>query len=142
MMEELGITPETESIYEDLLAQGYDEETIAAILSLSGLSGQTQDIQQQQEFINQLRNSAGPTGRTAGNVYMAANPLEHVGHGLKSGIAEFQTARNRRETQRLRAEQERIRGDFLKRAGGKSPSSAPGEIPSAFRDPNALRRMT
>ena len=140
-MEELGIEPGIESIYEDLLAQGYDEETIAAILSLSGLSGQTQDIQQQQEFINQLRNSKGPTGRTAGNIYMAANPLEHLGHGLKSGIAEFQTADNRRETQRLRAEQEALRLEFLK-GGGKPPSSAPREIPSAFRDPNALRRMT
>jgi len=141
-MEELGITPETESMYEDLLAQGYDEDTIAAILSLSGLSGQTQDIQQQQEYINQLRNSAGPTGRTAGNIYMAANPLEHLGHGLRSGIAEFQTARNRKETQRLRAEQERLRLDFLKGGGRKPESPASGEIPSAFRDTTSLRRMT
>ena len=45
-------------------------------------TGEQSGLEYQRDTADELRNRAGPEGRSQGDVYVAANPLEHLASGL------------------------------------------------------------
>lgn len=58
-------------------------EVLAELLALGGIEGQLGDLAGQEQLAQMLRYRQGPEGRQAGRVYTAANPLEHLAHGIQ-----------------------------------------------------------
>lgn len=78
-----------------------DEEDLNAILGLSTGDEKAAQLQSQLLSANKLRGQRGPEGRMYGNMYTAANPLEHAAHawqGIKAG----------KDVERLTSEQDQL----------------------------------
>jgi hypothetical protein len=61
----------------------YDPRMLDALLGTYGQQMELDALTEQLAQAEALRGVATPEGRQAGNVYMAANPLEHLGVGLQ-----------------------------------------------------------
>jgi len=123
------------SAYDRLLEQGYTEEQIASILGLAGLSSEEMDMKRQQEEADALRATPGPEGRTAGNIYQAANPMEHIGAGMKqyAGMRQSQDLEARRPE--IWDEQMKRRMEYLRRGAAgapATPAATPGAPPQVY----------
>lgn len=119
-----------ESTYQRLVDGGYTEEQIKMILGLAGLEEDKGTLSTQFEMARALRNPQGPEGRQAGNVYVASNPLEHVGDvgNYYTGTRGVNAIYARQKA--LQDEQMKRRMEYLK-MGGTKPSiemSVPGAI--------------
>lgn len=113
-----------ESIYQRLVDQGYTEDQIQQILSLAGLEGDQARLGEQLDLAKALRRPGAPEGRQAGNLYVASNPLEHIGdvgqyYQGNKGISNVYG-----EQKRVQDEQMKRRLEYLK-AGGKSTPPTP-----------------
>lgn len=119
--------PGQESAYERLLAQGYSEEQIAAILGLAGLNQELGGLDKQRALAQTLRDAPTPQGRQAGRVYRAANPLEHLGGTMQFFGGERQLDRIDQREQDIINEQTKRRAEFLRRKlqTGTVPTSKP-----------------
>lgn len=113
-----------ESTYQRLVEQGYSESQIRMILELAGLEGDTTRATEQLELAKALRRMNSPEGRQAGNVYVASNPLEHIGDvgNYYAGTRNMQTLYG--EQKRIQDEQMRRRLEYLK-AGQAAPAASP-----------------
>lgn len=68
-----------ESVYQGLLAQGYSDEQIQAILELGGLNKQDANLDRQRKMAQRMRETPLHDGRTTNGVFTSAHPLELVG---------------------------------------------------------------
>jgi hypothetical protein len=87
------------------------EQLQALLLEGSAYGEEMSDLEKQQMMADALRMEASPEGRSAGRVYVAANPLEHIGAGIKQyqGKKQSEELAKTKEEKRA-AERERLRG--------------------------------
>jgi len=64
----------------------FSEDTLSKLLAGQQAQAQLSPLEEQMKRVNELRRFAAPQGRGAGDVYQAANPLEHIG-ALMSSLA-------------------------------------------------------
>jgi len=62
---------------------GIDRELAETLLGTYGDQLELGAMEKQLAQAEALRDAAAPEGRTAGRVYVAANPLEHLGKGIQ-----------------------------------------------------------
>lgn len=116
-----------ESQYQRLLGEGYTEDQIRMILSLGGLNSETGQLDKQMKYADKLRGTEMPEGRTAGNMYVAANPLEFIGAGMKQHAGMKQSENIFNQQKILQDEMMRRRMEYLK--GGANPGLQQSTIP-------------
>ena len=108
-------------------------------------AGEKGDLDEQMSQADVLRGSASPAGRQTGNVYTAANPLEHLASTARSGLGSYQAKQLRDKTDALRGDQRGMLAGMGKRMGsGGAPAAAPGGFTDptsslAALDPNFMR---
>jgi hypothetical protein len=103
-------------------------EVLAKLIELSTKDDEMGLLNQQLGYAEMLRDTAMPEGRDAGRVYVAANPLEHLGAGI-------QRYRGMKDVKDLREKQQGVLGDqrsgrmtmadLLRGALGKKQTTAP-----------------
>lgn len=64
------------------------DEDLQKLVELGVIDENMAENQRQMRLAEQLRYQASPEGRMAGRVYVAANPLEHLGKGLEQWNAQ------------------------------------------------------
>lgn len=91
----------TEEQYGEIEAQtGYTQEALEAMFQAGVVPDEVKLIMKQYEQASAMRDAPGPQGRAAGNVYMAANPLEHIG----AGVQKYRAGRQKQDAQQQHAE--------------------------------------
>lgn len=86
------------------LAEGLSPDLIEQIINLGGLQDQHGILKEQMGDARALRSRATPKGMMAGNVYVASNPLAHVGNAWASYRGNKQEKALRAKEQALLAE--------------------------------------
>lgn len=121
---------EEDALHDRLLDMGYSEEEIENILALAALKSEGELLGGEMDYANELRKTATPEGlNPTGRVYTAANPLQHLGTGMKRYQGE-QEARSIRERQaQIMDEQTQARLDYLRRGSQPDPSTAVAGTP-------------
>lgn len=76
------------------------EDELQKLVQLGVIDENMAENQRQMKLAEQLRYQAAPEGRQAGRVYVAANPLEHIGKGLE----QYQAIQRQKELDKQRAE--------------------------------------
>lgn len=94
-----------------LNVEDLDDETINQILGLGVADEKSGLLGQQYKQAQALRYGPGPEGRDSGRVYTAANPLEHLVHGIEG-------YRAGKDLKKLQAQQEALMNDQV--AGRKA----------------------
>lgn len=59
-----------------------NEDMIAQLSELGVAEEKLYELRRQMQRADALRSQQGPQGATAGGIYVAANPLEHLAHGI------------------------------------------------------------
>jgi hypothetical protein len=116
-----------ENQYQRLIGEGYTEDQIRMILSLGGLNAETGQLDKQQKYADKLRGTEIPEGRQVGNVYVAANPLEFIGAGMKQYAGKQQNDNLIQQQKQLQDEMMKRRLEYLK--GGANPGLQQSTIP-------------
>ena len=78
-------------------SQSAEQAQLAALLGTYGDQLELSDLEKQMAQAEALR-MATPEGRNAGRVYVAANPLEHIG----KGIGDYKLMKKRQENEAAR----------------------------------------
>jgi len=87
----------------DMEAYGLEnmtEEDLQKLVELGVIDDKMAENARQMQLAEQLRYRAGPEGRQAGRVYVAANPLEHIGRGME----QYQAIKRQKELDQQRGE--------------------------------------
>jgi hypothetical protein len=121
-----------ESIYQRLVDQGYTEDQIQQILSLAGLEGDQARLGEQLDLAKALRKPGAPEGRQAGNVYVASNPLEHIGDVGQYYRGNQGVSNVYGEQKRIQDEQMKRRMEYLKAGGPKVTPTPPTYGPQGW----------
>ena len=90
------------------------EQVQMALLGQSGYEEEMSDLEKQMMRANALRDLESPEGRHAGRVYVAANPLEHIGTGIKQWRGKQQAEMTEQEQADKREERRKSIGDITK----------------------------
>lgn len=112
-----------ETQYQRLLNDGYTEDQIRMIMELGGLNSENSQLDKQQAYADKLRDTGIPEGRSVGNVYVAANPLEFLGAGMRQYQGQKQTENIFDQQKQLQNEMMKRRMEYLK--GGVNPAMQP-----------------
>lgn len=148
-----GMNPEMEQLLREMMsdqqfmqmmqAQGQDpanfsEDELAAIYK--DYKGERETLSGQKAYANELRTQPGPQGRSAGGIYAAASPLEHLGSLAQRGVGEVM-AKNTREAEAALSKQEALgrqasARELSKAVRGGTP--AVGAQPAPAGAPGAL----
>lgn len=120
------------NFYDDLRNQGYTEEQIASILR--DYAGEEDALAQQLKMAEGLTMPT-PQGRQAGNIYTAANPLEHIGAALSTLGSQKQQRQVMADQKQLNLDKQRAMIDALRSGGagnmGGSGYGLPARSPYA-----------
>lgn len=117
------------SAYEDLLEMGYTDDQIEAIMALGGMQEESKIIGDEVGQAQQRSRFAPAQGRQAGQIYVAANPLEHLVTALRSYKGQQELEGLRGQQQDLLQKQQDARINFLRNQAGQTAPSPMGGIP-------------
>jgi hypothetical protein len=110
---------------------GLTAEQVLKLVELGVLDDETADLLQQREMaeIRSLRRQ--PEGRDTGRVYVAASPLEHIGHYMQYRRAEKEKKTIKDDLAVIRAEQAKRRGQYadILLGGGTYGGTPPAQMP-------------
>ncbi len=118
------------------ILQGMSEEERTQFLSQLGvdLGGEQEALTQQMAQAQALRGTPGPRGRRAGGTFVAANPLEFLGAGLK----QYQGGQQVQDIQGQQADVRQRGGDIrsqimamLAKQGTQPAGPVPGAMPAS-----------
>ncbi len=73
-------------------------------------------------YANDMMNTAMPEGRMAGQVYVAANPLEHLSSALRQGYGAKMRADTKKDQAQMRSDMQKGRAGFYGGDGQSSPA--------------------
>jgi len=102
---------------------------LAAISARGTYDEQMAEIERKQKLADALRYQEGPEGRQAGRVFVAANPLEHLGRGIQMYKAGKQSEELGKERETARTAQQGVydlMGEWFAKKYGVDPSLPPG----------------
>jgi hypothetical protein len=89
------------------------EEELAQLVQLGVIDENMAENARQMKLAEQLRyGTAGPEGRNAGRVYVAANPLEHLGRGLEQWNAQKRMKELEAQRGEMQGKQTQARGTY------------------------------
>lgn len=97
---------------------GLDPAVLEAMLGTYGDQLEIGALEKQMEQANALR-QATPEGRSVGRVYVAANPLEHLG----KGIGDYKLMKQRKANEAAQAEARKRIGENVKTYGKNLPGA-------------------
>jgi hypothetical protein len=97
---------------------GLDPQVLEAMLGTYGDQLEIGALEKQMEQANALR-QATPEGRQAGRVYVAANPLEHLG----KGIGDYKLMKQRKANEAAQAEARKRIGENVRTYGKNIPGA-------------------
>lgn len=120
------------SIYEELLEQGYTEEQIQQIMELAMLNPEYAAIEREQGYVDALRQTAAPDGRSVGaggRVYVASTPFENLGALTRRGLGQYQQKGLDQRSRDAEAEAVRKRIEWLRGGRGGIPTATPPIVP-------------
>ncbi len=123
---------------EFLNVEDLSEEDIDAILGLGTGEDKAAQLKDQLSLAQQIRNQAGPEGRSYAGIYTAANPLEHAAYAWKGIKAGKDAERITNEQQALLQEQTEARKRFfnaMMQQKQLQQGSQQGYGPEAFENP-------
>lgn len=112
--------------------ENMSDEEIQQLVNLGILPGEQDILAKQMEQADLMRNAEGPEGRTfRNNIFQAANPLEHLGAGLKNFAGQRDAMRIQDEQRGLLGKQAEGRAKFFdllrqKKAAPPIPPAPPG----------------
>ena len=111
-----------DALYDRLMDMGYTEEEIESILALASLEGESEILGDQMDYANELRKTETAEGlNPTGRVYTAANPLQHLGVGMKRYQGENEARDIEERQMQIMDDQMRARLDYLRR--GNKPNA-------------------
>ena len=119
-------TPTTPTAGMDVNFDQFSPEELQALLELGAVPEQVKEAARREQQARQTFGQAAPEGRQAGNIYMAANPMEHLGRGIQQYAALRDRDAMRDRIDALRQQQVAGRQSFLNQMyPGGNPAAAP-----------------
>jgi hypothetical protein len=109
---------------------GMSEEELQQLISLGVIDEQMAENARQMALQEGLRYQSAPEGRQAGRVYVAANPLEHIGKGLEQYNAQKRMKELEAQRGGLQEQQTSGRGTYWDLLRGKRKSKVNIDIPT------------
>lgn len=97
-----------------LQAAGLSDEEIDEIMGLSGVYEEQNLLEGDMGRAQERAGTAGPRGRGWGDVYVAANPLEHLAGGAQRVLGEIQQHRTGKRQRELIEDATQRRGTMLR----------------------------
>jgi hypothetical protein len=117
---------------EEILAmpEGEEKERAKKLLS-QDYAGLTDILGAELTDAEALLNTSMPEGRQAGQVYVAANPLEHLSASLRQGLGAYQGKQARDALRQLSADKGEATGDtmFAEEAQQPAPQQTQAQVP-------------
>lgn len=102
-------------------------EAATAIGGLAGAPEELEALNKEAALADELRNTGMPEGRNAGRVFVAANPLEFVGAGVKQyrGWKKTREVEKERDAilSRVRGQREKLLAEAIRRLAGEKNES-------------------
>lgn len=112
-----GGAPQAPQAGEQSNPYGLDPAVLEAMLGTYGDQLELGGLDEQMARAEALRNAPTPEGRQAGRVYVAANPLEHLGRG----IGQYRQGRKMEDIEKKRGEARGRIGENVKTYGKNYP---------------------
>lgn len=114
--------------------EGMTEEDLQKLVELGVINEDMAENARQMQMAEKLRyDTAGPEGRQAGRVYVAANPLEHIGRGMEQWNAQKRMGELDKEREVMQGQQTAGRQtywDILRGMKRKTPDFSGVQAPA------------
>ena len=128
--------PTTPTTGMDVNFDQFSPEELQALLELGTVPDQVKEAARREQQARQTFAQPTPEGRQAGRIYMAANPMEHLGRGIQQYAALQDRDAQRDRIDALRQQQVAGRQSFLNQLyPGGNPAAAPSAGPAAPAGP-------
>jgi hypothetical protein len=114
-----------QTIYEELVNQGYTEEQIQQIMELALLNPEREGVKREQGYVDALRQTPAPEGRSVGSggrLFVASTPLENAGALFSRGVGLKNQGGLDQKSRDIEEQAVKSRIEWLRRGGVGSPS--------------------